>query len=128
MNIQLNPALESYEVPDLREAVGWERRDQDYNTLLEKCNFWAGSRNEQGLLIAFGYIAGTGLQHGYLEDIIVHPAYRRQGIGERLVTQLVNEAERRGIEIITLTFDAKHLSFYERCGFTPCAGGLWRKR
>lgn len=125
--IVINLPIESNEVPILRELVGWDGRYSDYPLLFKRCNFWAGLRDEKSELIAFGYISGMGLQHGYMEDIIVHPQYQRTGIGQALVKELLLEAERVGIEIVTLTYDSKHRSFYSECGFVPCSGGLWRK-
>lgn len=127
MTVIVNLPISANEVPTLRESVGWDRRDLDYPSLFARCNFWAGARDEKGLLIAFGYIAGTGLQHGYLEDIIVHPNYSNKGIGTKLVKVLLLEAQRRNLEIVTVTYDVKHTKFYKRCGFTPCSGGIWRK-
>ncbi|MCG7406126.1 GNAT family N-acetyltransferase [Paenibacillus sp. ACRRX] len=126
--IKINLPIAANEVPNLRELVGWDGRDSDYPTLFERCNFWAGLRDEQNQLIAFGYVAGMGLQHGDMEDIIVHPEFQKEGIGESLVRKLLQEAERVGLEIITLTYDSKHTSFYTRSGFTPCSGGLWRRK
>ncbi|BDA72115.1 GNAT family acetyltransferase [Calothrix sp. PCC 7716] len=124
-HVNLNPKIKDWEVPDLRESVGWERRDSDYPLLFEKCTFWVGV-HEKGKLIAFGYIAGTGLEHGYLEDIMVHPGYQRKGIGSALVKILLEEAKRIGIKIVTVTFKASHSNFYSRCGFMPSSAGLWR--
>lgn len=67
-----------------------------------------------------------GLQHGYM-DVIIRPDHQRQGIGGELVKKLLEEAERKGLEIVTLTFDAKHSDFYHKCGFIPSASGVWRK-
>ncbi|MDG5473492.1 GNAT family N-acetyltransferase [Jeotgalibacillus sp. ET6] len=127
MTPEINLPVGITEVPDLREAVGWGRRDQDYPLLLERCNFWAGIRNETGLLIGFGYVAGTGLEHGYLEDVMIHPHYHQRGLGGKLVSTLLNEAGKHGIEIVTVTFASKHTSFYEHNGFVLCDGGIWRK-
>ncbi|MEC0225671.1 GNAT family N-acetyltransferase [Paenibacillus alba] len=126
--IVINLPIAADEVPNLRELVGWNGRYSDYPTLFERCNFWAGLRDEENKLIAFGYVAGMGLQHGYMEDIIVHPEFQQKGIGESLVRKLLQEAERIGLEIVTLTYDSKHTSFYTRSGFTPCSGGLWRRK
>ena len=123
----INLKISAEEVPLLRESVGWEKRETDYPLLFERCNFWVGTRNEKGMLVGFGYIVGMKLQHGYMEDIIVHPDFRKLGIGVKLVRTLIDEADRRGIEIVTTTYSDKHALFYEKCGFTTCSGGLWRK-
>lgn len=34
----INIPISNNEVPDLREAIGWSRRDEDYPTLFERCN------------------------------------------------------------------------------------------
>ncbi|MBA2938901.1 GNAT family N-acetyltransferase [Paenibacillus sp. CGMCC 1.16610] len=126
--IVINLPLEPHEVPTLRELVGWEGRRSDYPILFERCNFWAGLRDEKNELIAFGYIAGMGLQHGYMEDIIVHPQHQRKGLGQALVKKLLEEADRFGLEIVTLTYASKHTAFYSESGFVPCPGGVWRRK
>lgn len=124
--IEMNPAIEADEVPELRAAVGWERRADDYPLLLERCLFYAGCRDEKHRLVAFAYICGRGLQHAYLEDVMIHPDVQRRGIGLRLVQSLLNEASQRQIEIVTVSFTEQHASFYEKCGFTTGKGGVWR--
>ncbi|WP_096186559.1 GNAT family N-acetyltransferase [Evansella halocellulosilytica] len=124
--IVINMSISNHEVPDLRELVGWGRREQDYPALFERCNFWAGARNERGKLIAFGYVCGMRLEHGYMEDIIIHPEYQRTGIGTALVKELLKESERFGLSIVTVTYEAKHTMFYKKCGFTPGSGGVWQ--
>ena len=122
----INMPISNHEVPVLRELVGWGRPDKDYPKLFERCNFWAGVRDGTNKLISFGYVAGM-VEHGYMEDIIVHPNYQKIGIGMELVRELLRESKRYGLEIFTLTYDSKHKSFYETCGFTTCSGGVWKK-
>ena len=122
----INLPIRNNEVPDLRELVGWGRRDKDYPVLLERCNFWAGVRDEKQKLIAFGYICGMGLEHGYTEDIIVHPAYQKRGIGVKLVKELLREADRFGLRIVTVSFEEQNTNFYTTCGFIPGSGGVWQ--
>lgn len=38
-NIEINIPLSSNEVPKLRELIEWDRRDEDYPVLFERCNF-----------------------------------------------------------------------------------------
>lgn len=123
----INMPIANHEVPDIRELVGWGRRDKDYPTLFGRCNFWAGVRDEtDDKLIAFGYVCGMGLEHGYLEDVMVHPEYHRQGIGKALVKELISESERFGLGIVTVTYDRHHTNFYEKSGFVPGSGGVWQ--
>ncbi|MCV9886330.1 GNAT family N-acetyltransferase [Metabacillus halosaccharovorans] len=122
----INIPINTNEVPELRELVGWSRRDEDFPTLFERCNFWAGVRDENDKLIAFGYVCGMGLEHGYMEDIIVHPSYQGQGIGAALVKELLRESKRFGLGIVTVSYEQNKTNFYHACGFTPGSGGVWR--
>ncbi|MGP4072867.1 GNAT family N-acetyltransferase [Piscibacillus sp. B03] len=124
--VVINTTISNIEVPELRELVGWERRERDYPKLFERCNFWAGVRNEDQKLIGFGYVCGMGLEHGYLEDIIIHPDYQGQGIGIDLVKELLKESRRYGLDIVTVTYEESKTSFYEKCGFTTGCGAVWR--
>ncbi|WKA56570.1 GNAT family N-acetyltransferase [Planococcus shixiaomingii] len=117
--------ISNNEVPELRQLIGWERRETDYPILFQRCNFWEGVRDENKKLIAFGYVCGMGLERGYLEDIMVHPNYQKQGIGVELVKGLIQESERFGLSIVTTTFEERHANFYRACGFKVGSGGVW---
>jgi len=125
-SVIINMPIEYHEVPELRALVGWGRRDRDYPALFERCNFWAGVRDDANRLVAFGYVCGMGLEHGYMEDIMVHPDYQGKGIGTLLVKELIREAERFGLGIVTVSFDAGRENFYQTCGFTLSSGGVWQ--
>lgn len=126
--IIINLPIANHEVPDLRERIGWGRRDQDYPALFDRCNFWAGARDKDHKLIAFGYVCGMGLEHGYMEDIMVHPDYQKQGIGSALVKELLQESERFGLGIVTVTFEELNANMYEKCGFMLSPGGVWQTK
>jgi ribosomal protein S18 acetylase RimI-like enzyme len=128
MNVVINLPLYNHEVPDLRELIGWSRRDQDNPVLLKRCNFWAGARNEENRLIAFGYVCGMGLEHGYMEDIMVHSDYRKQGLGTAVVKELLSESEGFGLEIVTVSYADENQALYKACGFTHGAGGVWQAK
>ena len=58
----------------------------------------------------------------WLEDMIVHPSRRGQGIGEQLLQTAIAEARSSGCLRITLLTDTTNQSavrFYTRSGFTP---------
>ncbi|MCX7896493.1 MAG: GNAT family N-acetyltransferase [Rhodocyclaceae bacterium] len=62
-----------------------------------------------------------GAHVAILEDVIVAPAFRRQGIGRRLLDTVIDWARKHGLARITLLADGDNgcaLAFYERMGFT----------
>ena len=115
--VAINAPVSCDEVPGLRKKVGWGPREYEYPDLLERCNFYASARNDNGELVAFGYICGMGLEHGYMEDIMVAPDYQGKGIGKTIVKALLAEAKKRGMLIITVTFTEENKNFYKKCGF-----------
>ncbi len=57
---------------------------------------------------------------GYLNRLSVLPAYRKNGIGEKLVTHILDYAESKGIEEISIGIIAKHeklKKWYFQLGF-----------
>jgi GNAT superfamily N-acetyltransferase len=56
---------------------------------------------------------------GYVHHLVVLPSYRDQGIGGRLLSAVVEEAERRGWDRLLLHPRERSIPFYERAGFVP---------
>lgn len=58
--------------------------------------------------------------YAYIDDIAVSPAFRRRGIGHRLIDQAVTWAKQRGLPGIMLETQNTNVTacrFYARCGF-----------
>jgi GNAT superfamily N-acetyltransferase len=70
--------------------------------------------------ILFTVSTAEGGRAAWLEDMIVHPNWRGQGIGERLLHEAIRQARAAGCSRITLLTDATNHSamrFYGRAGF-----------
>ena len=70
--------------------------------------------------ILFTVSTAEGGRAAWLEDMVVHPSWRGQGIGERLLHETIREARAAGCSRITLLTDATNSSairFYGRAGF-----------
>lgn len=69
-----------------------------------------------------GYIGSQSvLGESDMMNVAVHPAYRRQGIAEALVTQLVQALKEMGNHCLTLEVRASNppaIGLYEKLGFT----------
>lgn len=63
-----------------------------------------------------------------MEDIIVHPQFQKKGIGVMVVRTLLTEAERVGLEIVTVSYEENKTNFYQAGGFTTGSGGLWQSK
>lgn len=68
-----------------------------------------------------GYVGSQAvLDAADMMNIAVHPAYRRQGIAERLVQELVAQLKQKGINSLALEVRASNapaISLYEKLGF-----------
>lgn len=120
----INPDVIAEAIGDLREAVGWDRLDEDYPAPLK--GYWAtiGSFDNSGKLIAWCAIVSDGVRHAVLIDVIVHPSFQGQGLGRQLVGQAIEHIHAHGISIIHVDFLPEKANFYERCGFRIGLGGI----
>ena len=60
------------------------------------------------------------LDEGYISNVAVAPRFRRQGIAEALICELVRRAEEKQLAFLTLEVRESNLpaiALYEKCGF-----------
>lgn len=124
ITFQHNAAVSPASICDLREAVGWGRLDDDYPAAPQ--GYWGtvSGFDDTGKLVAWCAILSDGVRHAVLIDVIVHPAWQRQGIGLALVAEAITRIKAQGITIIHVDFLPEHQAFYERCGFQTGLGGI----
>jgi ribosomal protein S18 acetylase RimI-like enzyme len=70
--------------------------------------------------ILFTVSTAEGGRSAWLEDMVVHPDKRKQGIGEQLLNEAVRLAQIAGCSRITLLTDVTNdgaIRFYKRAGF-----------
>lgn len=71
-------------------------------------------------LVGFGRIISDGRIYGLLVDCMVHPEFRRGGIGKALVEHAVNDLRISGLKVIQLLASQEGLPLYQKVGFTTC--------
>ncbi|MCI8438498.1 MAG: ribosomal protein S18-alanine N-acetyltransferase [Oscillospiraceae bacterium] len=86
----------------------WSRR------LLEELLGHAGAvalaaAGEEGTVLGYTS-AQTVLDEGYINNVAVHPAYRRQGIASRLLEELRRRGAEMGLAFLTLEVRASNLA------------------
>ena len=121
----INPQLTSDELNALNESSWPGHTRRDFQPVLSRSLAFVCAYYESRL-IGFVNLAWDGGEHAFILDTLVHPEFRRRGIGGELVLRAVGEARRRGLEWVHVDFEPHLRSFYERCGFRSTAAGLIR--
>lgn len=79
----------------------------------------------------FTVSTAEGGKTAWLEDCIVHPDYRRRGIGHALLTYVLEQARAAGATRVTLLTDGDNeraQALYKRLGFAPSSMLAMRRR
>lgn len=70
--------------------------------------------------LLFTVSTAEGGKAAWLEDLVVHPEYRRQGTGQKMLAYVVSQARAEGVLRITLLTDMQNeraQALYRRAGF-----------
>ncbi|HFR3505317.1 TPA: GNAT family N-acetyltransferase [Streptococcus suis] len=115
-----NPQLNFQAVLDLYASVGWTNYtacpDMLQNALENTLLVLAAFDREQ--LVGFLRAVGDGYSIVFIQDILVLPAYQRQGIGRQLLEQAITHfPDIYQLHLLTDNTE-KTRSFYEAIGFT----------
>jgi ribosomal protein S18 acetylase RimI-like enzyme len=73
---------------------------------------WEGER-----LVGFSRALSDGVHRAYVEDVVIDPDYRGQGIGENMVAALMEQLG--DVHIVSLFCEPERVNFYSRNGFRP---------
>jgi ribosomal protein S18 acetylase RimI-like enzyme len=100
---------------ELYDHVGWRRpgSKEDIGEVLEAgpaVGAWDGDR-----LVGFARALSDGRFAAYVEDVMVHEAYRRRSVGEEIVALLLEEIG--AAAKVSLFCEPPVTSFYEANGF-----------
>lgn len=107
--------IRANELRSLYNQAGWwpNRTLEDIGNLLVpgvSVGAWDGEK-----LIGFARAVSDGVFRAYIEDVVVDEAYRRRGVGDRLIHVLMDEL--RHLEVVSLFCEEDLTTFYERNGF-----------
>lgn len=117
--VHLNPSPSGAEILRLYKLAGWWRGDADPEEaveIAEKSFLFAGAFAGEKL-IGMARVISDGISDAYIQDVIVDPAFRKKGVGRRLVLALVEELKKKGIDWIGLVAEPGTDPFYESMGF-----------
>ena len=79
------------------------------------------------VLVGFARALSDGCSDAYIQDVVVSPEFRGQGIGSRLIRFLESELRARGVDWIALVGEPGTEKFYSGLGLKAQAGyTLWK--
>ncbi len=112
---------------ELYRLAGWWTDEADNPSLV--AGIVAGSHcflvaRKAKTIIAMGRAISDQVSDAYIQDVTVDPAFRRQGIGSRMVAALVTRLEADGIGWVGLIAERKTHPFYRPLGFSPMADSV----
>ena len=110
-------------IEDLRVTVGWDRMAGYYDRILTR-SYTHFSVSDGPCLIGFVNVISDGIGDAFLVDLMVHPAFQHQGLGQALVTRAIEGLTADGIRCIQVIFDPVLEPFYRRCGFQIVQAGI----
>ena len=101
---------------DLRESVGWNRMDREYQNPLMTSYYHIAVYEKEKLI---GYIdsVSNGVTDAYIQDLMVCPDYQGSGIGTALMDKMIEYLKEKRIYMISVVYEERLKPFYERFGF-----------
>jgi len=111
------------EIVSLYKAGGWWKESYDKSTIKSMITgsfaFAVAVDKLSGKAIGMGRIISDGISDAYIQDFIILPKYRRQGIGKQLLNFLLEHCMSKGILWIGLIAEPGQENFYSSMGFKP---------
>jgi GNAT superfamily N-acetyltransferase len=102
----------------LYRECGWMTPEQSAEmvaTVLEFTDAVVSARTESGTLIGFAKILTDRLLYTTVAEVLIHPDYRRQGVGREIMRQV--EADWGHTPIFIAAFEYNR-EFFEACGYS----------
>jgi len=97
---------------------------EDVQALLRHSDFLFGYAETDGTLVAFARALTDHLYRTLLLDVVIAPEYRKKGIGERLMKNILAHPVLSKVESTVLFCRPELVTFYERCGFSAANVGV----
>jgi GNAT superfamily N-acetyltransferase len=106
---------------ELRNEMGWHPISPEAAERAFAASLVAASIFEDGELRAFARVVGDAALYLYLQDVMVAPAYRRAGLGTKIVEQLVSGVRDHLDDgaFVGLLATPGSEKFYRHLGFLP---------
>ncbi len=122
MIYRMNDNVSAKAIADLRQSVGWNRMENVYKnpTLTSYAHI---AVYDDSRLIGYIDSVSNGVTDAYIQDLMIHPDYQKQGIGTELMNRMISFLKAQNIFMISVIYENSLSSFYKRFGFFEMLSG-----
>jgi len=110
---------------ELCRLAGWNQVAADWQRLLDLEPEGVFVAQEDGRLCATASVVSYGTRTGWIGMILVHPDFRRRGIGSALMRRCIETLQSRGVESIKVDATDQGRQVYLKLGFAD-ERPIWR--
>jgi len=126
IDVKLVNSWSNDEIADLYRVGGWWKDEYDPMALVSlirgSFSFVVAVDKKTGKAVGMGRVISDGVSDGYIQDLVVHPDYRKSGVGREMVSVLIRECIQSGVTWIALIAEPGSEHFYQPLGFEPMQG------
>lgn len=114
------------DIVELYKSAGWWKEVPEARAIIPDmirgsfCFMIAQSPEER--VVGMARAISDGYSDAYIQDVVVLPSYRGQGIGRELIRRVTQYCVQRKIAWIALVAEPGTRAFYEELGYVPLAG------
>ena len=120
MEIKFENSISAKEYNELREKIGWKAHDIKRVEKAIASSKFVKKVIVNNEIIGMARVITDGI-YAFVVDVIISPNYQNQGIGKKLIQELLQEIEKNMKEGETMSVSLISMAgkeeFYEKCGF-----------
>jgi len=111
------PTVSEYK--QLRASVGWWETDEKATEVALNNSLFSVVAIENDNIVGLGRVVGDGGLYFYIQDLVVHPEFQKNGLGKRLMEELMSylKANAKSGAFVGLLAAKGLEKYYESFGF-----------
>ncbi|MFT9495220.1 GNAT family N-acetyltransferase [Anaerosolibacter sp.] len=114
MKIERNADINTTELNGLLQTIGWAINPvEKLDKTLALSWGWITARSEDGKLVGFVQVLSDGIKHAYILRLLVHKDYQRQGVGTKIMEELLEFLKESKLNPILIT-KTREEAFYNK--------------
>ncbi len=116
------------DIVSLYHAGGWWKDEYEPSAIRYMIEgsfcFAVAIDKTSGKTIGMGRVLSDGVSDGYIQDLVILPEYRKQGVGKILTRSLIDYCTSKGVTWIALISEPNQDEFYKKLGFKEMKGHI----